>query len=149
MKKVFFLSLFILTFVTISAQVDNSSELYKTIEKLDKELFDAYNTCTKNLDKHASFYSDDIEFFHDKGGLQTSKVELVESIKNNICGKVKRELVPGSLEVHKIPNYGVVVIGYHKFHNLVEKSISDPAKFILFWKQNEDDWKLTKVVSLH
>ena len=147
MKKII-LILFLIPIMGL-AQIEKSSELYKTILQLDKELFDAYNTCAENLDKHASFYADEIEFFHDKGGLATSKKEIIDSIKKNICGKVTRELVTDSVEVHKIPNYGVVVMGYHKFTNLIEKSTSDPLKFIVFWKQIDDKWKLTKVVSLH
>ena len=142
---------FVLLFVSFStfAQVDKSTELYKTILGLDKELFDAYNTCSENLVKHASFYADDIEFFHDGSGLSTSKEDIIEAIKNNICGKVTRELVADSIEIHEIPNYGVVVIGYHKFNNLIEKSTSKPSKFIVFWKRMDNNWKLTKVVSLH
>ena len=149
MKKIILLFFIISFSYNVFSQIENDSELYKTIVRLDKELFDAYNSCTKDLDKHASFYSEDIEFFHDKSGLATTKEEIIESIKKNICGKVKRELVSNSLEMYKIPNYGVVVIGFHKFHNLIEKSVSPPSKFIVFWKQNENDWKLTKVVSLH
>lgn len=142
---------FIILFVSFStsAQVEKTSELYKTILSLDKELFDTYNSCSLNLEKHASFYSDDIEFFHDKGGLSTSKEEIMEAIKKNICGKVTRELIEDSIEIHEIPNYGVIVIGHHKFNNLIEKSTSEPSKFILFWKQTDSNWKLTKVVSLH
>ena len=149
MTKQLLVFIFLIGSLSIQAQIEKSSELYKTILALDKELFDAYNTCTDNLDKHASFYADEIEFFHDGSGLSTSKVEIIEAIKKNICGKVTRELVVDSVEIHKIPNYGVVVIGYHKFNNLIEKSTSKPSKFILFWKQMDTDWKLTKVVSLH
>ena len=140
---------FLFTSFSMFAQLEKTSELYKTILGLDTELFDAYNTCTDNLEKHASFYADEIEFFHDGGGLSTSKKEIIEAIKKNICGKVTRDLVADSVEIHKIPNYGVVVIGYHKFNNLIEKSTSKPSKFILFWKQIDTNWKLTKVVSLH
>ena len=73
----------------------------------------------------------------------------MEAIKKNICGKVTRELIEDSIEIHEIPNYGVIVIGHHKFNNLIEKSTSEPSKFILFWKQTDSNWKLTKVVSLH
>jgi len=131
------------------SQVKKTSDLYKTIIKLDKELFEAYNTCTENLDKHASFYAEDIEFFHDGSGLSTSKKEIIEAIRTNICGKVTRDLVEDSMEVHKIPNYGVVALGYHKFNNLIEKSTSDPLKFVVFWRQIDTQWKVTKVVSLH
>ena len=149
MKKQLVIFTFLFISFSIFSQVEKSSELYKTILDLDKELFDAYNTCTDNLDKHASFYADDIEFFHDGSGLSTSKEEIIEAIKNNICGKVTRELVADSIEIHEIPNYGVVVLGYHKFNNLIEKSRSEPSKFIVFWRQIDNNWKLTKVVSLH
>ena len=148
MRKIIILLAFLVS-QNISAQLDKSSDLYKTILKLDKELFDAYNTCTENLDKHAAFYADNIEFFHDMGGLETSKENLIKSIENNICGKVTRELVRDSVKMHKIPNYGIIVTGYHKFHNLVEKSVSKPSKFIVFWKEIDKNWKITKVVSLH
>lgn len=52
---------------------------------------------TLDLDKQASMYSDEIEFFHDQGGLMTSKEELLQVLKDNICGKVTRELVEGSI----------------------------------------------------
>ena len=149
MKKQLVIFTFLFISFSIFSQVEKSSELYKTILNLDKELFDAYNTCTDNLEKHASFYADEIEFFHDGSGLSTSKEEIIEAIKNNICGKVTRDLVADSIEIHEIPNYGVVVIGYHKFNNLIEKSTSEPSKFIVFWKQIDTNWKLTKVVSLH
>ena len=50
----------------------------------DKEYFDAYNTC--DMDTQASLYSENLEFFHDKGGLSTSKQEILTSIETNICG---------------------------------------------------------------
>ena len=49
---------------------------------------------------------------------------LLKSKYHNICGKVKRIYVPGSMEVHRIPDYGVVALGLHSFNNLVEKSVS-------------------------
>lgn len=137
--------------INMQAQVSKESELYKTIIRLDKQLFDSYNACSNpdELAKHASFYADDIEFFHDMGGLATSKPDIIESIRKNICGKVKRTYVSGSMEVHKIPNYGVIAIGRHSFHNLVENSVSKPSKFISFWRLKEDSYEMAKVVSLH
>jgi hypothetical protein len=46
-----------------------------------------------NVELQADFYADDIEFYHDQGGLTTSKKEILESIRRNICGKVTRVLV--------------------------------------------------------
>jgi len=89
--------------------------LFKTIQSLDTQLFDAYNHC--DLDKFGSFLADDLEFYHDKTGLSRGRPALVGGIKNNICGKVTRELVPGTLEVYPIANYGAVETGIHRFHH--------------------------------
>ncbi|WP_309297654.1 serine hydrolase [Neptunitalea chrysea] len=123
-------------------------ELYDTIIKMDKEFFDAYNNC--NLEKQTDIYSDDIEFYHDKGGLMTSKQDIIEGTKRNICGKVTRTLIKESVEIYPINNYGAVQIGFHKFHNNQEPNAeSIPVKFILVWHNQNGKWKITKVVSLH
>ena len=115
---------------------------------MDKEFFGAYNNC--DLEKQADIYADNIEFFHDKAGLMTSKQEIIDGTERNICGKVTRELIKGSVEVYPIADYGAVQIGFHKFHNNQEPDApSIPSKFIIMWKNNNDDWKITKVISLH
>ena len=122
--------------------------LYETIVELDKAYFDAYNNC--DMEKQASLYSDELEFFHDQGGLNTSKEGVLESIEKNICGKVIRTLVEGSIEVYPIANYGAVEIGYHRFFNKEEPNArSIPSKFIILWKEEVIGWKITKVISLH
>jgi Domain of unknown function (DUF4440) len=129
----------------------DDQKLYDAIVQLDSVFFAAYNNCTLQLDKYAAFYSDSLEFYHDKGGLSTSKQDVVEGTKKNICGKVTRELVKGSVEVYPIPGYGAVEMGLHMFHNNQEKQTGPPkvSKFIIFWQQINKEWKITKVVSLH
>ena len=123
-------------------------ELYHTIASMDSIFFNAYNNC--DMDKQDEIYSEDIEFFHDIGGLSTSKKEILESTKNNICGKVSRTLVPESLEVYPIKDYGAVEMGYHKFFNNQEPDAeSTPMRFIIIWKNDHDSWKIKKVISLH
>lgn len=123
-------------------------DLYNQIVKMDSIYFTAYNTC--DMKTQADIFYDDIEFFHDKGGLTTSKKELLESLEKNICNKVTRTLIKGSIEVYPIKNYGAVEIGYHKFYNNREpEAKSIPSKFIAIWKQENNQWKMTKVISLH
>lgn len=125
--------------------------LYATIVRLDSAFFTAYNTCDVNLDKYGAFFSDSIEFYHDKGGLMTSKQEIINATKRNVCGKVTRELVKGSIEVYPINNYGAVEIARHKFHNNTEKVGTPSAigKMLLVWRRQNNGWKITRVVSLH
>ena len=131
-----------------TAYVAIDKEVYDEIVAMDKEYFDAYNNCDMN--KQASLYSEDLEFFHDKGGLSTSKQEILASIEKNICGKVTRTLIEGSIEVYPIKNYGAIEIGYHKFYNNQEPNAkSKPSKFIMVWKKEGEKWKISKVISLH
>lgn len=128
--------------------VPQDIDLYNEIVAMDKVYFDAYNSC--DLVMQDSMYSDDIEFFHDKGGLMTSKTKLLKALENNICGKVRRELVQGSIEVYPIFEYGAVQIGYHKFYNNQEpEAESNPSKFITVWKDFNGQWKMEKVFSFH
>ena len=132
------------------ADYDSSSyPLYATILRMDSLYFDTYNTC--NLGKMSAMMSDSLEFYHDQGGLSTSKKQTIEGVKNNICGKVTRELVKGSVEVYPIKGFGAVEIGYHVFRNNTEPkgSVSKPDKFIVIWQFKDNDWKITRVVSLH
>jgi hypothetical protein len=144
-KKISFLLGFALC---ISSGYSQSKELYETIVKLDSIFFEAYNTC--NIAKQSEFYSDSIEFYHDKSGLSTSKKEILESTQKYICGKVTRELVKGSIEVSPIPGYGAIELGSHMFHNSQDKtSVPHPSKFLIIWRNEGGRWTITRVISLH
>jgi hypothetical protein len=126
-------------------------QLYETIVKLDSAFFGAYNTCNTNLEKYSFFFSENIEFYHDQGGLMSSKSDIIEATKRNICGKVTRELVKGSIEVYPIKDFGAIEIGLHKFHNNQEP-IGTPSKmgrFMIVWENKNNSWKITRVISLH
>lgn len=125
-----------------------SQELYNTIVHMDSVYFNAYNSC--DMQTQAAVFSDSIEFYHDKGGLMTSKKDLLDAIKKNICGKVTRVLVKGSIEVYPINGYGAVEIALHRFINHEEgNSESKPDKFIVVWRHKDNKWQMTRVISLH
>ncbi|HTV56370.1 MAG TPA: DUF4440 domain-containing protein, partial [Terriglobia bacterium] len=72
---------------------------------------------------------------------------LLDGIKNNICGKVTRELVPGTLEVYPIAHYGAVEIGVHTFHHPGHPENVGEAKFVQLWQNKNGNWQLTRVIS--
>lgn len=123
--------------------------LHKEIVKMDSIYFNAYNTC--DMKTQEALIDEDLEFFHDNGGLSTSKKDILISLKNNICDKVTRTLIKGSVEVYPIPNYGAIQMGYHKFFNEQEPNAkSVPSKFVTIWKKgNNNSWTITRVISLH
>ena len=127
----------------------DSVELYNSIVHMDSVLFNAYNVC--DLETMANCFSTDIEFYHDKGGLMTSKDSIMAATKKNICGKVTRVLVEGSIEVYPIAGYGAIEIGEHYFVNIQEPKPDHPSigKFVHTWKNENGQWRLTRVISLH
>jgi len=127
--------------------IKSQDELNKAIASLDTALFDSYNRC--DLQKFAKFFVDDVEFYHDQGGVTLGKEKLTESIKTNICGKVTRELVPGSLQVYHMKGYGAVEMGVHRFHHPGHDDTEGvgEGKFIHLWQYKDGAWKITRVIS--
>jgi ketosteroid isomerase-like protein len=152
-KTLLLLGLLAVPIARAEAQPPQSKEdhdkLFQTIAALDTEVFDAYNRC--DLEKLGSYFTEDLEFYHDQTGLSRSRQALVDAVKQNICGKVHRDLVEGTLEVYPLKNYGAVEIGVHRFCDpkTHEKCGEDSgvAKFIMLWQNTDGAWKVTRVIS--
>jgi len=127
--------------------IKSQEQLEKAIASLDAALFDSYNRC--DLQKFAAFFADDVEFYHDQGGVTLGKSALTNSVKANICGKVTRELVPGTLQVYPMKGYGAVEMGVHRFHHPGHEDTEGvgEGKFIHLWQYKDGAWKITRVIS--
>lgn len=125
----------------------SANPLFQAIAEADAAFFDAYNRC--DLEKAGAMVAEDLEFYHDQGGLSLGRQNLVESLEKNICGKVSRELVPGTLEVHPIHGYGAVEMGVHRFHHPGRDDVEPvgEAKFVTLWQNKDGAWKMTRVIS--
>lgn len=122
-------------------------QLVRTLTSLDAALFDAYNSC--DLEKFSALFAEDVEFYHDQGGLTTGRQSLLDSMKKNICGKVRRELVPGTLKVFPMNGYGAVQMGVHRFHHpgAEDREPVGEAQFVHLWQNKSGTWKITRVIS--
>jgi Domain of unknown function (DUF4440) len=148
--------LFVLIFLQcpflVSAQADHDlplPELKKKIAHMDSVLFHAFNTCDVAMSK--SLFTDDLEFYHDAGGL-TNYSQNVNLIVQRCNGeaKVRRELVEGSLEVFPIKNFGAIQLGSHRFYYKgkgQEEKLDGTFKFVHIWKNVNGDWKISRVIS--
>lgn len=127
-------------------KIQNQEELNKAITALDAGLFDAYNKC--DLAKFGSFIDDNVEFYHDQGGVTMGRAALVESVKKNICGTTTRELVPATLQIYYMKGYGAIEMGVHRFHHPGHPEIGDgEGKFVHLWQCKDGAWKVTRVLS--
>ena len=120
-------------------------ELLESIARLDRTLFDAYNKC--DLDMFAELFAPDVEFYHDKGGVTRTRQEVVDNTRKYICGKVRRELIAGTLEAYPVKDYGAIATGEHRFCELSSGKCEGVAKFVLVRRNDAGAWTLTRVLS--
>ncbi len=127
--------------------IKSQQELEKVITALDAALFDAYNRC--DLTKFAALVDPNVEFYHDQGGVTLGEKALTSSVEKNICGKVTRELAPGTLQVYPMKGYGAVELGVHYFHHPGHEDTEGvgEGKFIHLWQYKDGAWKVTRVIS--
>lgn len=139
-----------------SSQESTNSDLFKTLKKNDSLIFDsAFNEC-KSSDL-TSIIAEDLEFYHDTGGITNGKETFLKTVKQNICGnpKVKplRKLVDNSLQVYPLYEngnlYGAIQKGDHNFY-LRENGKTRPtvkSKFTHLWILENKNWMLKRVLS--
>jgi Domain of unknown function (DUF4440) len=122
-------------------------ELYNTIARMDSILFDAFNN--RKLDVLKTLFTEDLEFYHDKSG-RTNYEQNMEAFKKTASQNtdLKRELIPGSLEVYPVKEYGAMQIGRHRFcHTENGKPDCGTFKFVHIWKKINNEWKISRVIS--
>lgn len=126
-----------------------AAELAAAISALDGAVFDAFNSCSSpgQLEKHASYFSPDVEFYHDTGGVTWNRQDMIANTKKHVCGNFRRELIPGTLEVFPIKDFGAIEKGTHRFCQFKTGACDGIADFAIIWRLEEGAWKITRVLS--
>jgi len=149
-------ALFCLT-QTVLGQSPTNSELFNTLKKNDSLLFNVgFNQC--DMKQFETLLSEDLEFYHDKSGVETSKANFISNFKNGICGSKtfssRRELVSGSLNVYPMHNnnvlYGAIQTGEHRFYERVNgqaEVAGSIAKFSHLWIKEDGIWRISRALS--
>ncbi|MEO6918434.1 MAG: nuclear transport factor 2 family protein [Collimonas sp.] len=108
-------------------------------------MFDAYNRC--DMEAFSSYFIPKVEFYHDHGGVTWDRDAVVANTRKYICGKVRRELLPTSLKVYPIKDYGAIEEGEHRFCQVDSGKCEGIAKFLMIWELQDGKWQMTRVVS--
>lgn len=132
---------------TTKKQDATSGELFGAIARMDSLIFDAYNG--HDLDRLMSHFSDDLEFYHDTGGLanhEQTKENFAKLFANT--PDTRRDLLKGSLQIYPVKDYGAIEVGEHRFcHKENGKDDCHTFKFVMVWKKSGDSWKVSRVIS--
>lgn len=156
MKKI---TLFIIAVMMIAGFVQAQSKydsLTNTILQKDSLFWKAYNSC--DTIGFGNYVTDDIEFYHDKGGITFGKQKLVNSVTNNLCSnpdfRLRREAIKGTVNVFPLENngviYGAILSGRHYFY-INEKGKKESrdgmARFTHVWLLQNGQWKMNRILS--
>ena len=123
--------------------------LLATIAALDTAVFDAFNNCSapEQLQKHAAYFAPDVEFYHDTGGVTWTRDAMLANTEKYACGHFRRELVPGSLRVFPIKDFGAIEMGSHRFCQFASGKCEGLAEFAMVWRNQGGSWVITRVLS--
>lgn len=126
------------------------------VKAADAAYWKAYNSCDyAQLD---ALTADDVEFYHDKGGITNGRAALTDSIRKNICGNPAESVLRSAddKDVRAFPLnagpqlYGVLLTGTHKFSAVIKAGKPIPtgeARFTMLWTRKDGAWKLSRVFS--
>lgn len=112
-------------------------------------MFSAFNAHDAEL--LATFFTADLEFYHDKGGLagfDSTMAGFRGLFERNKDSGLRRDLVPGTLEVHPLGDHGALEVCQHRFCH-VENGADDCGTFknIMVWRKQDSGWKVCRVIS--
>jgi ketosteroid isomerase-like protein len=133
------------------------SGLRDEILKADGEFFHAFfDTC--DIDTVRRYVAEDFEMFHDKGGLVSSSGAEFVKITQDKCRRQAegtdfqsaRRLLPESMKVYALNNYGAIQTGTHDFYAVQEGKpdrLTETGQFTHVWREENGHWRLARVLS--
>ena len=141
----------LLAAVAFAASAGNPqpASLQDTIAALDSAVFDAFNRCADpvQLQAHAAHFADDVEFYHDTGGVTWTRDAMIANTAKYACGHYTRELVAGSLQVYAVKDFGAIAQGVHRFCQVDTGRCEGEADFTMVWRLRDGQWTITRVLS--
>ena len=136
---------------------DNDAQVSAVILHDDSLFWQAYNNC--NIQGMKMFLTDDVEFYHDKGGSTFGADSLMASIRTGLCRDqtqyaLRREALEGSVHVYPLRKagvvYGAVISGQHLFYIKQpgkDEYVDGLARFTHLWLLRDGSWKMARILS--
>jgi ketosteroid isomerase-like protein len=133
------------------------ASIQSEVQAADAAYWKAYNSCDfKALD---ALTADDVEFYHDVGGIIHGRGGLTAAVRDNICAAkdstIRRNAAPEETQTFLLRRgdevYGALVTGQHHFFRVMEANgaavPTNNARFSSLWVRHGKEWKLSRVMS--
>ena len=161
MKRALLTSICLWSAATLgSAQADEApveTGLLEQIAPLDAQIFEAaFLSCDEATLR--TVMSPDLEFYHDLYGMIAGDLDtfLAGTLPDCVARQagnapyVERRLVPGSMEVRAIGEWGALQSGDHTFYGRDasgEDLFLERGTFMHVWAKTEQGWQIKRVIS--
>jgi ketosteroid isomerase-like protein len=131
-----------------AAAPDDESE----VRAADAQFWQAYNAC--DMKTLGDLLTADIEFYHDKTGLTSSRPAVVESLRKGPCAdprkRLRREAVAESVKFHPLSGGYAILSGQHRFYAQEAgdaEHLDGQAEFTHVWQFADGRWRMRRVLS--
>ena len=153
---------FLLTMILVAAALPAvaadiaSPDVSAAVLQRDALFWKAYNAC--DVAAMAGFFTEDVEFYHDRGGPTIGHPAFVAALREGLCGNpdstLRREAVDGTVHVFPLKKndvvYGAILSGEHVFYVRQKgkpEFLDGRAKFTHLWMLEDGAWKMSRVLS--
>lgn len=127
-----------------------------SVRQFDNEYWKAFNAC--EVQKQTSMNAEDLEFYHDIGGLMRGRASFAEATAKNICGRsdwrLRRAEVPGTVKLYPLRSkgklYGAIISGEHYFYHTNKaqpETLEGKARFTHTLLLKDGEWQVARVLS--
>ncbi len=127
-----------------------------SVRQFDSDYWKAFNSC--EVQKMTMMNAEDLEFYHDIGGIMRGRAAFAEASAKNICGRsdwrLRRAEVPGTVKFYPLKSngsvYGAVISGEHYFYHLNQgqpERLEGRARFTHTVLLKGGQWQVARVLS--
>lgn len=138
-----------------TAQVTNDN-WEASARQFDRDYWKAFNAC--EVEKQTRMNAEDLEFYHDIGGIMRGRASFAETTAKNICGRsdwrLRRAEVPGTVQFYPLRSngkvYGAVLTGEHYFYHTNKgqpETLEGKARFTHTLLLKDSAWQVARVLS--
>jgi ketosteroid isomerase-like protein len=138
------------------AAAENAPDVSAAVLQRDAAFWKAYNAC--DVPAMAEFFTEDVEFYHDRGGATLGHPAFVAALREGLCGnpdsRLRREAVDGTVHVFPLKKndvvYGAILSGEHVFYVRQKDKpefLDGRAKFTHLWMLKDGVWRMSRILS--
>jgi hypothetical protein len=127
------------------------------VRQFDAQYWQAFNGC--DVAKVTNMNTEDLEFYHDVGGLMHGRASFSEAVTKNICyradgSRIRREAIAAGIKYYPLRDgarlYGALVTGEHRFYTTLKGGVEEltgQARFTNTLLLKDGAWKVARVLS--